>query len=520
MLGHPSLRVTIRGLLAAALIVRATTGLAAEPGAARRGVVWTDVALRLAYGADSSTLRPSSPRPNAALLVLGEDSEYRPASGPVSQNPNAALDELASELAAVTEDLASRLDGQPITITDDPNQAGLFVILDARYPSAGQYGGYLNAYNCILTITVIDSSTKETVAAATLASEYGDAIDVSQFAEGTTTIWKKLPLPSESSQIEGFAGVLAKYLHIPEIASTESAPAVLGIEGALLYLQNESFNNLYAYLRDGKTLTRGASGENAKAFQAMLIDLGAGIKADGQAGSQTITAYQSVFRDALGETVGDSLDQRAFESLVFAMVAGRDAALARSLYPDAPTELIDTLRAERLFSNQQYYSAYSLFMSLGSYGDSADRAAMCVQPWPSAGALERAGAYRGTLAELKILSTYPSDTACLVKIYARDGGFAASLFVPGGETTTIGIAPGEYMVRVGSGQAWFGAEEAFGQDGAKYSTLEFNGEDKLMRIEQEYTHTLTLLANDLPNGAAPVGADPLTWEAFAAKESE
>ncbi|MDR0396101.1 MAG: hypothetical protein LBH66_02220 [Oscillospiraceae bacterium] len=512
MPGRLTFRIIACCTLIAALLVRAPAGRAADPGAARRGGVWTDAALQLSFGADSSTLRPSEPRPNGALLVLAADSEYMPGSGSVSQNPGAALDELNAELTAVADDLASRLDGNPLTITDDPNRAGLIVKLRASYPFAGQYGGYLSAYNCEMTITVIDTSTRGTIASVTILSEYGEAIDVSQFVEGTTTIWKKLPLPSEYDQAGELAAALLEYLGSSE--PEPPAPAATGIEGALAYLASEPINNLYEYLRGGNTLSRGASGENARTFQGMLIDLGAEIAADGQAGSQTITAFQSVFQNALRETAGNTLDQRAFESLVFAMVASRDARVARALYPDAQTERVDMLHAERLFNNQKYYSAYAIYESLGAFEDSAARAVLCVQSWPPVGALERAGAYRSTLAELKVVSTHPSGTGALVKIYARDGTFAASLFLPGGGDTTIGIAPGEYEVRVGSGKAWFGAEEAFGMDGARYSTLEFGGADKLMVIEQGYSHVLTLLANELTGGAAAVGADDLSWDAF------
>ncbi|MDR1262786.1 MAG: hypothetical protein LBK46_04760, partial [Oscillospiraceae bacterium] len=369
------------------------------------------------------------------------------------------------------------------------------------------------------------------------SSEYGESIDVSQFAEGTTIIWKKLPLPGESPRAEAFSAALLDYTALTEPAPSHSpqpsaapestaapqptekptAPTEQtkqGVEGALQYLANDSLNNLYAYLTGGKTIARGASGKNAKAFQAMLIDLGAEIKADGQIGSQTIAAYQSTYQSVLGEPAGEALDRQAFDAMVFAMMASRDADAARALFPDASLERIDTLRADRLFQNQEYYSAYRLYTSLGAFEDSAARAAACVQPWPSSGALERSSAHRSNLAELKVISEHPEDTAALVKIYAPDGTTAASLFLPGSGETTIGIAPGDYTVRVGSGKLWYGIAEAFGPDGARYSTLAFNSPDKLMHIEQGYTHTLTLLVNELGSGASPVGADDMPWEAF------
>ncbi|MDR2657591.1 MAG: hypothetical protein LBB86_07180 [Oscillospiraceae bacterium] len=527
-----------------ALFACASVGMASDDsGSLRRGMVWTDAALLQTYGVESAAFRPSNPQPRDALIILSPESEYRPSSGPASQNPSAALDELGSELYAVAEDLGARLTGRPLSITDDPNQAGLIIELDASYPYAGQYGGYLDAYNCILTITVIDVSTRETIATLSASSEYGESIDVSQFAEGTTVIWKKLPLPSDSPRVEAFGAALLDYTASTELtpspspeptAAPESTavpqptdvsqptekpaaptePTKQGVEGALQYLANDSLNNLYAYLAGGKIIARGASGENAKTFQAMLVDLGAEIKVDGQIGSQTIAAFQSTYQAVLGESAGEALDIQTFGAMIFAMTASRDADAARALFPDASQERIDTLRADRLFQNQEYYSAYKLYTALGAFEDSAARAAACVQPWPSSGALERSSAHRSNLAELKVISEYPEDTSALVKIYAPDGTTAASLFLPGSGETTIGIAPGDYTVRVGSGKLWYGVAEAFGPDGARYSTLAFNSPDKLMHIEQGYTHTLTLLVNELDGNASPVGADGLTWEAF------
>ncbi|GHU69550.1 hypothetical protein AGMMS49992_00410 [Clostridia bacterium] len=559
--------------LAALLALLITTlafvpvGLAA--GAVSANGVWTDAAFLQTYGVTPWEFRPANPAPRTALLILGGDNQYKPNSGTVAEDPQAAFDELGSELSAIVDDLTQLADVSLI-FTQDPNSASLFIIVEPVYPYAGQYGGYLDAYNCTTLLSVIDAASGDIITVLSAESDYGEAIDATQFSEGTTVIWKKLPLPSESAHIGAFIAALNDFFEngidngsveqvlqetteptavpdepapndvptptdeppIPDATPEPTAepeptatpapqsfqPTVLGTEGALQFLGDEALNKLYAYLAGGKTITRGSSGDYAKTFQSILISRGAEIKADGQVGSKTIEAYQAVYLAALGQPASEIFDAQAFEQLLMAMVADRDAAAARALYPEADPQRIDWLYANGLYNRQLFYSAYKLYSSLDGFTDSTASAAACAQPWPSSGLLERASAYRSTQAELTVVTTRPDDTASLVRIYATDGTLAVSLFLAGSTKYALGIAPGSYIVQVGMGKAWYGVTEAFGaDDGAQYSMLVFSGGGSLMNIEQGKQHTLSLLIDELSGNAIPVNVSNISWDAFAGK---
>ena len=127
-------------------------------------------------------------------------------------------------------------------------------------------------------------------------------------------------------------------------------------------------------------------------------------------------------------------------------------------------------KAEALYADGKYYEAYKAFNDVGGNGfdgvsDALDRAQACIQSAPAAGEVARGDAYSGSDVELTIANS--SSDNVYYKLYI-DGNFVISCFVPGNGEATISLPSGTYTMNKAYGDAWFGPDDMFGDEGEYY----------------------------------------------------
>jgi len=138
--------------------------------------------------------------------------------------------------------------------------------------------------------------------------------------------------------------------------------------------------------------------------------------------------------------------------------------------------------AERAYDDELFYSAYTLFMEISFFNDAASRAEDCIQDYPSSGQVYRNDNYSGTGVSLRIRTPRDDTRPTFLKIYTEDGVHVSSVFIRGGDSPTVRIPSGTYMIKQAVGVNWFGQEEMFGDDNAYYQVLLFNDNQTTMRL--------------------------------------
>ena len=101
----------------------------------------------------------------------------------------------------------------------------------------------------------------------------------------------------------------------------------------------------------------------------------------------------------------------------------------------------------------------------------------------------------------------------LVKIYTEDDVLARTLFIGGTGQATTKLPAGTYIIKDGTGKDWFGEVEAFGDEGY-YEIMTFEGGDQLVKLERNYSSTITINAQEQNPDADSVGSDWESWQNF------
>ena len=127
--------------------------------------------------------------------------------------------------------------------------------------------------------------------------------------------------------------------------------------------------------------------------------------------------------------------------------------------------------AEQLASNGEVEEAYEAFLGLGDYLDSAQRAIACTQPFPESGILFQNSDYYYDLCAIEIDNQHPTG-AIFFKIYNGDA-VVATMFINAGTTARVYLKPGDYTLKEGTGDIWFGEAVAFGKSG-RYHQMTFS----------------------------------------------
>ena len=147
--------------------------------------------------------------------------------------------------------------------------------------------------------------------------------------------------------------------------------------------------------------------------------------------------------------------------------------------------------AEEYYEEGLFYTAYNLFISLGNFRDSADRAEQCIQEHPSTGQLYRNQDFTGTAVELRIRTPSEDPRPTVVKIYTEDEVLVSTIFIRAGSSSTVRLPVNTYMIRIGYGDNWFGEYEYFGDANAFYLTLQLEG-GQTYAFRRNFIYTLTI----------------------------
>ncbi len=227
-------------------------------------------------------------------------------------------------------------------------------------------------------------------------------------------------------------------------------------------LDSEVYRSTYEALLDGEPIRSGSYGDAAIGLQQTLADFGQKIGIDGSAGSQTISTLKAVQAN-FGLEQTDTLDAEGYALLLPRLLAVRDFDAAYGLLCDTMEESeLDYLRACSLAMQKKFYSAKRAFEYSG-FGNWEERAAACVQPWPS-GVLYTNPSAGGGTAQLIIEYSAGGGEAMLVKVYNDDGDLVRILFTGTAGTVATSLDDGSYMLEIEVGTDWYGEEEGFGDD--------------------------------------------------------
>ena len=140
-------------------------------------MVWKEEEFASVLGADFSWFTPSGPRPGYVCVVIKRGAEQLP--GIVWPNDEyyygANVSRQAADVAGTMLDEIGSLsqDAMPV-LTGNPNLASVFWVYDVRYPQNGtviRYEDEVPAYDCEVTLTVMDAVSKQKIAELTVRQE-------------------------------------------------------------------------------------------------------------------------------------------------------------------------------------------------------------------------------------------------------------------------------------------------------------------------------------------------------------
>jgi len=182
------------------------------------------------------------------------------------------------------------------------------------------------------------------------------------------------------------------------------------------------------------------------------------------------------------------------------------ALLAEADYDDADWQALmtecrngmDYSAADALYAAGEYYEAYKAFGELGSYRDSAERKAACVQDTPASGVLYQNASYKSSSVDFTIDNWGFTNT--YIKLYTADGVLVACIFIQEDSKATIHLPGGDYQMNQAYGDLWFGETDMFGDEG-KYSKCTVAG-SYVFTLENGYAYTM----------AADAGGDTVSNE--------
>ena len=149
--------------------------------------------------------------------------------------------------------------------------------------------------------------------------------------------------------------------------------------------------------------------------------------------------------------------------------------------------------AEEAYDAGLFYTAHNLFLSLGDYRNSAERAEQSIQEHPETGQLYRNDDFSGTAVQLRIRTPSEDPRPTVLKIYTADEVLVSTVFIRSGASHTVRLPPGTYMIRMGFGDNWFGPYEYFGDANAFYLTLLLDeGGGTTYELRRNFIYTLYL----------------------------
>lgn len=298
----------------------------------------------------------------------------------------------------------------------------------------------------------------------------------------------------------------------PEKTDDETTDTGALIDKVLDALDRDVYRETYAALLAGEVVEKGSKGDTAKGVQQTLSDLGQDIAVDGSVGPKTIGALNAA-QAVLGLKQTESMDAAVYAELLTQLLMAKNPEEAEALLKGSMEEgEFYYMQACACAAQGKFYTARQLFEQSGQ-GDWEERAAACIQTWPKTGQLYNNPEVPGSSTQLTIKFNSDSNIAMLVKIYTEDDVLARTLFIGGTGQATTKLPAGTYIIKDGTGKDWFGEVEAFGDEGY-YEIMTFEGGDQLVKLERNYSSTITINAQEQNPDADSVGSDWESWQNF------
>jgi tetratricopeptide (TPR) repeat protein len=145
--------------------------------------------------------------------------------------------------------------------------------------------------------------------------------------------------------------------------------------------------------------------------------------------------------------------------------------------------------ADEKYKAEDRYGAYQIFRGLGSFEDAADRAQQCTTAYPSTGELYHNPDYASSVSTL-VVDGVNATYVSYYKVYDGDT-LISTFFLHPGAKCNIDLPPGNYTIKESTGDAWFGEEILFGDEGL-YGIMTFDGGKDYLELGRNIEVTITL----------------------------
>jgi hypothetical protein len=278
-----------------------------------------------------------------------------------------------------------------------------------------------------------------------------------------------------------------------DIQDEEEADEAAAIMDAVLEALDEPlYTATYAELAQGGVIQVDDRTDSAKGLQTLLAAFGYSISTDGWAGGKTFEKLQNL-QGIFGLEPTETVTAPDFQYLLQCLLIYNDADTAYELLSGTAldSDEFDYLQGCCAFMRELYYTASDLFY-YSDWEDWETRMEACAQPWPDKGEVYHNPDYRGDSTTLKIkVDNQDEGYATYFKLYTEDGDFVSGLFVDGSGTVSADLPGGTYVIKMGTGETWWGPQEAFGDEGY-YETLLFTDDEPEVHLSSGYEYTLTI----------------------------
>ena len=281
---------------------------------------------------------------------------------------------------------------------------------------------------------------------------------------------------------------------LPVLASAAYDPDAALMEDVMNLLGKDNYRNSYHLLLEGYEIKRGSSGTVVKGLQSMLKAYGEDISVDGEADSNTIDCMRHV-QSTFGMPMTQTLDFKGYKELLIRLaVFKKDDEVKYMLVNDHSyfsSSEFEYVRACCMVLKEKYYSAKLCFE--GSYwGDYRSRAAGCACSWPEDGLIWQSDKYKGSHKLIIKASGQRYNSASAFKIYKKSNNkLVATLFIGAEGKASVGLRGGEYYMRLGTGDTWYGDKELFG-DEVYFERFKFYDGSNTFDLGHYSTYTITI----------------------------
>lgn len=143
-------------------------------------------------------------------------------------------------------------------------------------------------------------------------------------------------------------------------------------------------------------------------------------------------------------------------------------------------------QAGEYYNNGEFFKAKKEYASISAYKDAWLKATECVREMPANG-YKKSG--NGSGAVLMVKAPY-EFASVYIKIYDESGELAGEMFIAGGNSVSINMKPGKYIIKSAVGTDWYGDIDLFGEMGV-YQQMS-DGGNKEFQFDRNYKYILTI----------------------------